>query len=157
MSLKTLHHQSAQLLVDGARHHSNRMRRCTGFRSKCHNDWWEHKFRSLSHEPKVMLDACAQTTQWIARNGETGTVTAALKIVLSSRFTMGFNRPLQFWPWYMLLFTHLCHCLITASFFDRLFDLINQPLLIRPKDPFEIPAFVCSVKESFCEALLQPT
>ena len=65
-----------------------RSRRCTGVRGKHHNGLSKHKYFSLSHVSRVMLDTWVQVTRWAIDNNESGTVIAFLTIALSSRSTM---------------------------------------------------------------------
>ena len=92
----------------------------TGDKCKRHNGRWEHKFRSLSHVSRVILDTHLQPTRWIVDNIESGTVTVTLTIAGSWRSTVVLGRPLQFWSLYLPFFTHSCqHRLIAASLWPK--------------------------------------
>ena len=95
-ALMTICLQLAQPRADQAQHHFYWTWQCSGVRGKCHYSWWEYKFYSFNHVPRIMLDTYVQVIQWIVDNDKSGVATAALIIILNICSTVALGRLLPF-------------------------------------------------------------
>ena len=77
-------------------YHSNRNLRRTNVIGKHHKGKREDKIRSLSHLPKVKLNSCVRATRWMVDNDESGAMTAAETIALTSRSLVALDLSLPF-------------------------------------------------------------
>ena len=156
------------ILVGRARHHSNRTLRCTDMRSISITMVSErqqasqrsgHKFRFLSHKPKIMLD-----TWWIIDNDESGVCDncsdnhSVFPFYCGPKLTNAILTLISSAVYPRLPALSNCCISLTQISSDCSFRLTS---LFNPiKKPFQTDisdnsmTFVCNVEESFGEALL---
>ena len=99
---------ASTFIVDRSWHHCNWSRRCTDVIRKHLRGRWEHKVHSFRHVLRFIFDTCVPATLWIIDDDEFDTVTFALTVAVSSRFTLAIGRPLPFYP-------DICCCLYTLA------------------------------------------